>query len=233
MKLGIIAAGEGSRLKEEGISLPKPLVNVGGEPMIYRIIRNAKLNGFSSINCIINEHSEPLRDYLTNNDFGIPINLVIQSTQSSMHSLFVLAPLLAGEKFCLTTADSIFDEKEFSDFITNAVNDLTVDGTLAITRFIDDEKPLCLKMDKTNRIIEFSDDKQGFEWVTGGIYFFSPGIFKVMNQAIRSDISRLRNFLKLLINNGYILKGYPFSKIIDVDHVSDIRQAEVFLNIQS
>ena len=39
MKFAIIAAGEGSRLAREGVDLPKPLVTVGGEPMIERLAR--------------------------------------------------------------------------------------------------------------------------------------------------------------------------------------------------
>ena len=39
MRYAIIAAGEGSRLAQEGISLPKPLVKINGEAMIDRLIR--------------------------------------------------------------------------------------------------------------------------------------------------------------------------------------------------
>ena len=39
MKYAIIAAGEGSRLAQEGIKSPKPLVEVGGEKLIDRLIR--------------------------------------------------------------------------------------------------------------------------------------------------------------------------------------------------
>lgn len=38
MNYGIIAAGEGSRLQQEGVSLPKPLVEIDGKPMIKRLI---------------------------------------------------------------------------------------------------------------------------------------------------------------------------------------------------
>ena len=38
MHYGIIAAGEGSRLVQEGVALPKPLVGLNGEPMIGRLI---------------------------------------------------------------------------------------------------------------------------------------------------------------------------------------------------
>ena len=39
MKFAIIAAGEGSRLANEGINAPKPLVEVGGEKLIDRLLR--------------------------------------------------------------------------------------------------------------------------------------------------------------------------------------------------
>ena len=39
MKFAIIAAGEGSRLQQEGVALPKPLVHVGGEALIDRLFR--------------------------------------------------------------------------------------------------------------------------------------------------------------------------------------------------
>ena len=38
MNYAIIAAGEGSRLQQEGVRLPKPLVRLNGEPMIKRLI---------------------------------------------------------------------------------------------------------------------------------------------------------------------------------------------------
>ena len=40
----------------------------------------------------------------------------------------------------------------------------------------------------------------------------------------------MRNFQRQLIVDGLRLKAYPFSKILDVDHASDIIKAEAFLN---
>ena len=40
MKFAIIAAGEGARLASEGITTPKPLVNICGEPVIDRLMRS-------------------------------------------------------------------------------------------------------------------------------------------------------------------------------------------------
>ena len=145
-----------------------------------------------------------------------------------MHSLFELSPFLLNESFCLATTDSVFLEKEFSDFLKFSSKEDAV-GVLAVTQYIDDEKPLCVGFDEQNMILNFSDDKNGYNWVTGGLYYFSPLIFNEMQTALQNDIIRLRNFLRLLIKQNYKLKAFPFSKIIDVDHISDIEKAEDFL----
>ncbi len=230
MILAIIGAGESTRLKSEGLKSSKHLIRINGEFLIERIIRIAVNNGVNKVICIINSKEPELKDYLLSSKFGVPLELIVKDTSSSMHSLFELAPYISNEPFCLATTDSVFLEKDFSDFINFCFKQKAVEGVLALTDFIDDEKPLCASMDGKNRIMEFSDSKDGYSWATGGVYYFSTSIFLEMDKALNTGISRLRNFLRLLINNGYIIKGFPFSKIIDVDHVSDIKKAEDFLN---
>ncbi len=230
MKLAIIGAGEGSRLREEGILVPKPLVLIGGEPLIGRIIRLSAQNGISSVHLIINDAFAEVKDYLSKTDFGVSIDCELRSTPSSMHTLFALAPKLTGESFCMTTVDSVFREDEFARFVAFAASTKDADGVLAVTDYIDDEKPLCVALDDNQNIIRFADSREGFKWATGGIYFFSPRIFDEIPNALKSGISRLRNFLRLLIDSGYVLKAFPFSKIIDVDHARDIEEAEKFLS---
>lgn len=230
MKLAIIGAGEGSRLKEEGITIPKPLIKICGVPLLERIIRIAAANGLSSAHLIINEAFGEVKQYLDSIDFGIPIDCRLLSTPSSMHTLFALAPQIADEPFCLTTVDTVFREDEFRNFISYIKSEKTADGVLAITDFIDDEKPLCVALDKDYRICAFADARGDLTYATGGIYYFRPGIFREIPAALDKNISRLRNFLRHLVEKGYLLKAFPFSKIIDVDHLSDIQAAEQFLN---
>ena len=54
MKYAIISAGEGSRLAQEGVALPKPLVEIGGEAMIDRLIRIFSRQGAEEVAVIIN-----------------------------------------------------------------------------------------------------------------------------------------------------------------------------------
>lgn len=228
MNLAIIGAGESSRLKEEGLSVPKHLVTINGEYLIDRIIRIGYENGFQKVYCIINTKEKELKQHLLEDNFKIPVKLIVKDTESSMHSLFALSPFLSSEPFCLATTDSVFLENEFTNFLKFSSEE-NVDGVLAVTQYIDDEKPLCVKLDNENRIIEFSDSEEGYSYATGGIYYFIPKIFEQIQNALNSETVRLRNFLRLLVNAGYKLKAFPFSKIIDVDHLSDIKKAEELL----
>lgn len=229
MVFAILAAGEGLRLKAEGITVPKPLVKVGGVPMIERIIRVGVNNGATALYCIASEEATALHEFLSENEFGMPVDLTIRSTPSSLHSLFALAPKLRKQPFCLCTTDTVFRDEEFKRFISYAQNHVDCDGFLAVTQFVDDENPLCVTMNGDHRITDFSDERSRIRWATGGLYYFSPRVLEVIDDALLSGMSRLRNFLRYLLQKGYILKGYPFTKMIDVDHVSDIQKAEEFL----
>ncbi|HVN49264.1 MAG TPA: NTP transferase domain-containing protein [Bacteroidota bacterium] len=229
MNAAIIAAGEGSRLQTDGVAVAKPLVPICGVPLIDRLIRMALASHAESLSIIVNEEMTDVRRYCENLSLSIPLNLLVRSTPSSMHSLFALAPYLNHAPFYLTTVDTIFLEVEFKKYLAFAQHQQHTDGVLAVTDFIDDEKPLCAKLDKQQRITTFSDSQEGYRWATGGIYYFSPRIFNLIPDALAANTVRLRNFLRLLLQHHYTLHGYAFSKIIDVDHAKDIAAAEEFL----
>lgn len=225
MNYAIIAAGQGERLKIEGFHHSKPLLKLNGVPMIERIINTCINNGAASISCIINEQSHDLFKFLEQYEFPVKFNLIVKTTESSLHSLYELRKYLHGEPFILTTTDSVFLEKEFKEYIKYINSEPTCDGALAVTRFIDDEKPLYADVDNRNSIIGFSDFNSAIKHVTGGIYYFRKDIFAAAEILLENKVYRLRNLLKRLVENGYNLKAFEFSKIVDVDHVSDIDAA--------
>ncbi|MBL1213299.1 MAG: NTP transferase domain-containing protein [Ignavibacteriae bacterium] len=227
MDLAIIAAGEGLRLKKEGVSIPKPLVEINGVPLIKRIIDIALKNRFDSIACIINEESEELEKFLQDNYTKQPVNLIVKSTPGSFHSLYQLNRFITAP-FLLTTTDSVFKEDEFSAFLRYATNKNDAEAVLAVTDFIDDEKPLYAEVQEDSRIVSLIDKNNDYEFVTGGLYLFNIDIKKYVDEAAEQGVNRLRNFLRYLLQKELRMYAYPFSKIIDVDHLSDIKEAEGF-----
>lgn len=229
MKFAIISAGEGSRLAQEGITLPKPLVRIQGTPIIECLVKLFCRHGAESVNIVINSKQPETRALLEELSGEYPINIVVKDTPSSMHSLYELSPLLRGGTFCLTTVDTIFREEDFARYLA-MLEHKDNDGVMAVTPFIDDEKPLYVGTDDNDNITGFHDEwNAGCKYISGGIYGLSEKALDTLKRCIDSGQSRMRNFQRQLIADGLRLKACPFDKIVDIDHASDIEVAEKFL----
>ncbi|MBS7351711.1 MAG: NTP transferase domain-containing protein [Muribaculaceae bacterium] len=229
MNYAIIAAGEGSRLAQEGVAKPKPLVDICGEPMIGRLINLFRRCNAESISIIVNEQMTEVREYLEGLSLDVPFNLVVKSTPSSMHSFFELSSRIPKGRFCLTTVDTIFREEDFRPYI-EAMEASDCDGMMAVTDFIDDEKPLYVETDPDLNITAFRDERyDGARYISGGIYALNDKAIRVLEECIERGVARMRNFQRALVEAGLHLKAYPMGKILDVDHAGDISKAEAFI----
>lgn len=231
MNYAIIAAGEGSRLAQEGVAKPKPLVDICGEPMIGRLINLFCRSNAESISIIVNEQMTEVREYIESLSLDIPLNLVVKTTPSSMHSFFELSRVIPKGRFCLTTVDTIFREQDFRPYIEAMEADERYDGMMAVTDYIDDEKPLYVQTDDDLNITAFRDERyDGAKYISGGIYALNEKAIDVLADCMERGVARMRNFQRALVDAGLRLKAYPMGKILDVDHAGDIEKAENFIN---
>ena len=232
MNYAIIAAGNGERLCQDGIKTPKPLVKITNIPLIERLIKIFINNDLESLSIIINEEMIEVKEFIDSLHLKIPVNLVVKSTPSSMHSFRELKHFLAEKKFCLTTVDTVFKEAEFAKYIQVFENDKTLDGLMAVTDYIDDEKPLYVTTNESLMITGFEDNvnESDKKYISGGIYCLNPNALNSLENCINQGMSKMRNYQRQLISDGFKLKAYPFSKIIDVDRVGDISKANIFLS---
>lgn len=230
MHFGIIAAGEGSRLKSDGVAVPKPLINIGKETMIDRLIRIFLRNGATSLSIIINEEMMELQNYLATSNFAIPFCLVKKNTLGSFESLCNLYPTILSYPFCITTVDAIFDENEFANYI-QALNNTPFSALFPVTDYIDDDSPLYIKSDLNRKICDFSDKvPDNFsKFISGGIYGFTKDISVYIRWAHQCGITKMRDFQKLLVSDGFDIQAYPMKTIFDVDRKSDWDKANHFI----
>lgn len=232
MNYAIIAAGEGSRLAQEGFPLPKPMVTLHGQMLIDRLIGIFSNNRAESIQIIINETSAALEKHLTETTYEVPVRVIKKSTPSSLHSFYELINANpAIDELCLTTTDTVFTEEEFESYILAFEQNRALDGLMAVTTFVDDESPLFVATDEQHLVTAFTDTNTfNTPFVSGGIYCLRHKALDCVTQAIESGTSRMRNFQRQLIENKLIIEAFPFSKIVDIDHVRDITTAELFLS---
>ena len=234
MKFAVIAAGEGSRLTKEGMMTPKPLVEVNGEGLVDRLLRIFEAQRASEVVVICNEQMTAVKEHLqtVQQTYRLPLRLVVKSTPSSMHSMWELSRWLDDGPFVLTTVDTIFREEEFSAFVqtfTKILETGEADGLMGVTDYIDDEKPLFVSTDDDQWITAFLDQCDCPRYVSGGIYALTPRSLVTLHDCVAQGEQRMRNFQRALIRDGFKLKAWPFSKVLDVDHISDVQKAEAFL----
>jgi NDP-sugar pyrophosphorylase family protein len=86
------------------------------------------------------------------------------------------------------------------------------DAQLSITGFFDTNDPPC-------------------RYISGGIYGLTPRAIDTLQACIDRGEARMRNFQRALVRDGLHLKAFPFSKVLDIDHATDIQKAEAFLQV--
>ncbi len=94
---GIIAAGEGSRLRRAGWTVPKPLVPVAGVPLIASVIGNFEAAGITSFRIIVNGEERGCVDWVRSRFPEIDAEFIVKTTASSLES-FVEVGRRAGAR---------------------------------------------------------------------------------------------------------------------------------------
>jgi len=210
MNLAIVDSGENSGLKR-----------LNKEVVASRIIKFSAEAGIAKVFCVLDVCEKEICRYLSETDFGVPVKVILINMKNSIDSLLSLMPYLGEESFCLATYSTVFDNKVLSDFLKFSELQEDADAVLAITRYEDDENPLCVALNEYDTIIKFSDSKEGYGWADGGLYYVTPAMLKEVQNAFQTGVSGLRSCLRYLIKRGFRLVGFSVSKIAELDHFTD------------
>lgn len=232
MKAAIIAAGEGSRLSH--LSTIKPMVLIAAKPLIHWVVAGLRSAGCKDIVVLTNSRGGKVAPYLTAAFPDVKFDFVTADTASSFESFRLVSKRLAGTAadggFVVSTVDALIKTDDVARFIRECLAS-NADAGLALTTFVDDEKPLWADTDAKGRVTALGADAKDKNAVTCGLYYMTRKAATAIPNTERH--SRLRDYLQQLVASGAAVRGVILSKSLDVDRPEDLGAAETFLSMET
>ena len=218
---GIIAAGEGSRLRRDGWAVAKPLVPVAGVPLIAGVIQNFLAAGITSLRIIVNEEERDCVDWVRSRFPRLDAEFIVKTTASSLESFVEVAAVPAPDRMLVSTVDAWCAAADFARFVEAACRRPPGASVLAVTPLVADENPLWVGLDDTGRVTALGGGPGRL--VTAGMYLVSA---RVRETPPPPGLGRLREYLTWLWRSGEPLYGEVIETVVDVDRAEDVALAE-------
>ena len=218
---GIIAAGEGSRLKQAGWAVPKPMVPVAGVPLIESAIRNFVAAGITRLSIIVNEEERDCAAWVRGRFPELDLRLTVKTTASSLESFRVVAGGPGAGRMLVSTVDAWCRPADFRRFVEAALRRPHEATVLAVTPLVADERPLGAVVDARGRITALGVESPAL--VTAGVYLLSERVRRIEPPVSHG---RLREHLTWLLEFGEPMYGDVIETVVDVDRAEDVALAE-------
>ena len=199
MKVAILAGGLGTRLSEETTLKPKPMVEVGGKPILWHIMNIYAAYGYKEFVIALGYKGEIIKDYFLNyHYYSRSLTVQLKTGDVKMHNdkgedwivhlldtgtdtntggrVKRVAEFIGNEPFMLTYGDGVSNVNipHLIEFHKNLNKLVTLTAVRPPARFgqmvIED-----------HRVVQFQEKPQiGEGWINGGYMVFEPGVFKYL-----------------------------------------------------
>lgn len=193
MKCLIIAAGQGTRLRN--IAASKPLACLGGMPLIEHVLRSAREGGASEFVVVTGYEAPPLEAALHEiaARVEIPIETLRNSEWERPNGLSVLAAAerLPGE-FVLLMSDHLFDPTILRDMIAARRESaaLTLAADYAVDNpLLDLDDATKLKVDAEGRIRGIGKMLDRYDAIDTGIFIGTPALLDAIRESVEAGAS--------------------------------------------
>jgi glucose-1-phosphate cytidylyltransferase len=197
MKAIILAGGLGSRLSEETSLRPKPMVEIGGRPILWHILKIYSAHGINDFIICLGYKGYVIKEYFVNyvmhaSDITVDIkNNCIEThgsdcepwrvtlvdtgseTMTGGRLKRVLPYVKDEEMFCFTYGDGVSDINitKLIEYHKAQNKLVTLTATQPVGKFG------ALKIDKSSSVVQFNEKPDGDgRWVNGGFFVLSPKV---------------------------------------------------------
>jgi len=195
MKVAILAGGLGTRLSEETTVKPKPMVEIGGKPMLWHIMHIYAAYGYKEFVVALGYKGDIIKDYFLNyHNHSRNLTVKLHTGEAIIHNGFSedwtvhlldtgvetqtggrvkqMAEFIGNEPFMLTYGDGVSNVN-----ISELVKFHHAHGKLATMTAVHPSARFGQIVLKDERVIEFAEKPQtGEGWINGGFFVLQPEI---------------------------------------------------------
>ena len=175
MKVLILAGGYGTRLSEETDLIPKPLVKIGGKPILLHIMKIYSHFGFKEFVVLLGYKGDMIENYFFNNNDVSCMDITFLDTGLNTDTggrIKRAEPIINGEAFMLTYGDGLadIDLSQLLIFHKNHGGLVTMTSVQLASRFG------ILDIGRNERVTQFKEKpKENEAWINGGFFICEPG----------------------------------------------------------
>jgi glucose-1-phosphate cytidylyltransferase len=194
VKAVILAGGKGSRLSEETDSKPKPMVEIGGRPILWHIMKLYSAHNVHDFIICCGYKGYLIKEYFANYFLHMSdVTFDMKNNQMKVHQNFAepwqvtlvdtgdetmtggrlkrVRPYLDTDDFCFTYGDGVADIN-----VSELIAFHKQSQTLATVTSVQPPGRFGALVIEGTRVLSFQEKPQGDGWINGGFFVLSPAV---------------------------------------------------------
>jgi len=224
MKAVILAGGYGTRISEESHLKPKPMIEIGGRPILWHIMKIFSTHGVNDFVICCGYKGYMIKEYFANYFLHMAdVTFDLSENEMTVHQNYVepwkvtlvdtglntmtggrlrrIKPYVENETFYMTYGDGVADIN-----LTKLIEFHGKQKTLATVTSVQPPARFGIMGIKDQKVTEFQEKfEQDASWVNGGFFVLEPGIFD------------------LLIDDTTVFEQEPLEKLAQMGQLSSFK----------
>ena len=226
----ILAGGKGERLRPLTDTLPKPMVPVGGKPILERQVEWLKEGGVDGIVFLAGYKWEAIRDHFRDgSEFGVDIAYSVEDSPLGRGGAIKQGfPLAAdtGEPVVVTNGDIITRQPLSALLEFHGKSPARESGPSVTLLSVPMVSPYgIVDLDEGGKVVGFREKVELPHWINGGVYVFDREVFAEFPDLGDHEVETFPR----LAREGRIAALRTRDFWTSIDSFKDLREAELFL----
>jgi dTDP-glucose pyrophosphorylase len=217
----LMAGGLGTRLRPITENIPKPMIEVGGRPILETIVGMLAHSGFSRVFLSVNYRADAIeRHFGDGRGFGVEIEYLRESKRLGTAGALSMLPAVPSAPMLLMNGD-VLTGMDLGEFVDGHVQKGAA-ASLGVREF-STQIPYGVVDLEADRVLAIREKPEVRHWVSAGIYALSPQVLPLVPHGEYFDMPTL---LERAVERGYSVRSHPILEYwIDVGRVDDLERA--------